>query len=155
TVNLYLLQPRNKVLLIPQRHVNGVGATATEQLLEQLLPDGHYFLPEATLIRLAYLARQAKDRMTYVGGGSNAIYIPTIGSLRWIDSVELQTAEGMATFVNETLRLVMGLLLSGTTHDDAIATAKILSDMIITTTDSVSKAVKFTAFQPPKCMLAK
>jgi hypothetical protein len=145
-VKLYLVQPRNKVLEIPQRYAIGSGATVVEPLLELLLPEGSYFPADKTLIRLAYMVRHAKEQVAFVGGGSNAVYIPRFGPERWISSIELHTAEEKAHLVDVTLRYVAGLMLSLTDKDDAKKTAEMLGDLIAKTTASISKAVHFSAF---------
>jgi len=143
---LYLLQPRNKVIEIPQRYAIGAGATVAEPLFDSLLPENTLVLPEMTLMRMAYMVRHAKEQVAFVGGGSNAVYVPNVGSTRWINSTELRTAEEMAQFVDETLGRIAGLMLSLTNRKDAEATAKILCDLIAETTVSIGNAVRFSAF---------
>jgi hypothetical protein len=147
-VKLYLVQPRNKVLEIPQRYTIGAGASTVEPLFERLLPENTYYPPKSTLTRLAYMVRRAKETVAFVGGGSNAVYVPRFGSERWIETIELKMAEEMGQFVDEVLGYVAGLMLSLTNEKDASKTADMLSDMIAKTTNSISNAVHFSAFEP-------
>lgn len=111
-VHLHYIQPRHTILAIPHARAVGSGEAVAKPLLDGLLPESILASPQVTLLRMAYVAKRAKDQA--VGqSGSNAIFIPATGPIRPIKELELKFAEditdGLAETAHKILQLMTGL----------------------------------------------
>lgn len=74
-VYLHFIQPRHTILPIPHARAVGLGEPVAKPLVDGLLPATLLTSPQVALLRLAYIAKRAKEQA--IGrSGSNAIFIP-------------------------------------------------------------------------------
>jgi hypothetical protein len=111
SAGLYVLRPPNTILPVVHKHSIGTGAHIVDPMLDALLGENWQVSNKQALLYLSYMVKHAKDQEAFVGGGSNAVFIPDSGKIKSVDMLELKMAEEMAGFtdelVNEILRFVM------------------------------------------------
>jgi hypothetical protein len=142
---MYLLQPRNQIVPVPQRRAIGAGARVVDAMLDDVFPEDLPFEANVALFNMAYMARKAKDQESQVGGGSksNAIYIPDHGRVRWIAQSELWLAEELSATVDERLNATRRVVMSLGTITHVEKTAESFKKWMIAEAASLADKIDF------------
>jgi hypothetical protein len=145
--NLYLLQPRNNIMPVPQKYAIGAGARVVDPILNVLPPEDSLFDRRQTLCRLACMTKHAKEQEAAVGpGGSDAIYIPPSGKATRISPVTLEFAEHMTEFVDETLTFVLHTVMGFASDEQLEKEAETCKRTVINTAGTLTSFMKFNEF---------
>jgi 20S proteasome alpha/beta subunit len=116
---LYLIDPP-RTKLEKHAYAIGSGSRVAEQSLDRIIPPDHFRQPEATLMYLMYLAKQAEKYEGDVGGGFHALYIPLLGKQVRLDETELMVAEEAVGSVDECTDLILQSVMSMTEDESDI-----------------------------------
>jgi hypothetical protein len=147
----YLLQLRNQIIPVTSRRAIGAGGRVVDAIIEDVLPEMLPVQPKAALFSIAYMVRKAKVQEYKVGGGSgsNAIYIPDKGRVRWIDEHELWLAEELASTVDDRLNASRRTIMSLGYHTPTALekSADALKGWMITEANSLAEKIEFKSLE--------
>jgi hypothetical protein len=121
-VHLHFIQPRHTIVPIPHARAVGSGEYVAKPILDGMLPESILSSPQVTLLRMAYVAKRAKEQATGQSG-SNAVFVPTTGPILSIKELELKFAEDVTGGLNETAHNILQFMtgLESPEHNDKIA----------------------------------
>ena len=108
---VYVLEPPRNVLA-KHAYAIGSGARVAQPMLDRITTDDALYQPKTTLMYLMYMAKHAEKEEAFVGGGFDALYLPAIGSLQWVDPFDLLFAEEMVFTVDACIDLARQFLMS-------------------------------------------
>jgi hypothetical protein len=149
TVHLHFLQPRHTIVSVPHAKVIGIGEPVAQPIVDGLLLENVLVSPQVTLLRLAYAAKRAKERV--VGrGGSNAVVLSTNGSIKPIREIDLKFAEDVTDGVAETANNLLQFMLALEPPEQAEKVAPQWGGFIAQTANLLSSHVKFMGLDPPE-----
>jgi 20S proteasome alpha/beta subunit len=118
-LNLYLMDPP-RTKLEKHAYAIGGGSRVAEQSLDRIIPTDIFRQPEATLMYLMFLAKQAEKYEVDVGGGFDALYVPVVGKQVPLDKTELMVAGEAVGSVDECTDLILQSVMSMTEDDTSI-----------------------------------
>jgi hypothetical protein len=116
---LYMMEPP-AAKLEKHAYAIGCGARVAEQSLSRMIPDLHFRQPEATLMYLVYLAKQAEKYESNIGGGFDALYVPSLGPQVALEETELNTAAEIVESIDESVDSVLQSIMSMTSADNEV-----------------------------------